>query len=171
MKTLLCFWTLSWLLEKTGPSLGGTLQKKKNGNYLVFLALYRKCYLDVLLLKKKVWICCLTLGWQFWKSPERTTMDSWRDAILVTLSVWNWLMFAIHFQRDPFVPPWCARFKSIFKLVLSLFKAFSHTYLFPKSAVVDLYVVTVEQDRLVAAHECTITVAFSFNLWPSEAQT
>lgn len=100
-------------LEKTGLSVGGgILQKKKNGNYLVFLALYRKCSLNVvLLLKKKVWICCLTLGWQFWKSPECTTMDSWRDAILVTLSVWNWLMFATHFQRGPFVPPWCARFK------------------------------------------------------------
>lgn len=32
---------------------GGTLQRKKNGNYLVFPALYRKCDLDVVLLLKK----------------------------------------------------------------------------------------------------------------------
>lgn len=56
--------------------------------------------------------------------------------------------------------------------MLSLFKAFFFSiYLFDKSIAIDVDVVDVVQDHLVAAHECTITDAFSLDLGPSEAQT
>lgn len=47
-----------------------------------------ECYLDfILLLKKKSEFVLFNTVMTVWKSPERTTMDSLRDAALVTLSV------------------------------------------------------------------------------------